>query len=125
MDSNQPETNNGWFGDEELDEVEQTKVGKEEKAEATSITSTKQVLEQFQQERMEEIQRKMALSETKTIVRNERYVAEGRDVNMLQVKSDKSLAMTAGEWWEDNDLSHAYTDEGWKSNTPDDTWYMD
>lgn len=33
--------------------------------------------------------------------------------------------MNVREWWEDSDLSHAYTDEGWKADTSDDTWYTD
>lgn len=47
------------------------------------------------------------------------------DVNMLRIDPDASPAMTAGEWWEDSDLSHTYTNKGWKVDTPDDTWYID
>ena len=46
--------------------MEQTKGVREEKDGTASITNTEQVLEQFQRERMEEIQRKKALLETKT-----------------------------------------------------------
>ena len=138
------------------------------KAEATPLTEKEQVLEQFQQERNEEIQRKIALeqrkgketakteptvvdvrntgkpewepsckkriprklkkywnAETKAIMEEKWYDDGGCDANMLKVELSYSLAMTVGEWWEDNDLSYACTDEGLKADTPDDMWYTD
>ncbi|KAF5933059.1 hypothetical protein HYC85_029230 [Camellia sinensis] len=37
---------------------------------------------------------------------------------------DRCLSAADGMWWEDDDLCLAHTDEDWKGNQPDDTWYI-
>lgn len=69
--------------------------------------------------------KKYGNTETKAVVEEEWYDDRGQDANMLQVEPNNSLAITAEKWWEDNHLSHAYTDEGWKVGALDDTWYTD
>lgn len=59
------------------------------------------------------------------MVVEEWYDDRTRDVNMLQIEPNASPAMTAGELWEESDLSHSYIDQWWKADTLDDTWYTD
>jgi len=41
------------------------------------------------------------------------------------VELDNCLSAAEGEWWDNNDLCLAHTDEDWRDYIPNNTWYAE